>query len=127
MQGYSVKIVETSKELTPKEKVALKNFDNMIQLDEEVHDDSKSLRLQIEDYAVIEVYNEKSDNKNYTKYIFIDNDNRKYITGSQPLFDTFMEIYEEMKDEEEPWEIDIYKRKSKNYNGKYFLSCSIVD
>ena len=43
--------------------------------------------------------NEKSDtNKDYNNYMIVDKDGTKYITGSPSFWDSFNEIYEEMKE-----------------------------
>lgn len=130
MEGYSVKIVNSSRQLTAKERIAMKNFDSAIALDDLIPDDGTGVKeiLKIVDFVECEVHNEKSDNKDYKKYIFISEDGQKYITGSQPLFDSFIAIYEEMTDEDdgEEWSIAVYRRESNNYKGKTFLTCEIV-
>lgn len=127
MPGYSVKIVETSKELTARERVKLKATDDCASLDEATKDGA--LLITVDGFAVLEVHNEKSDNKDYTKYILMDKDGTRYITGSNPLWTSFMDIYDEIAGEDleaEPLQICVYQRESKNYKGKAFLTCSIA-
>ena len=123
MTGYSVKIKESSMELTAKQRIAIKDTTSCIKLDE---------ATQVEDiiidpmaWAILEVHNEKSDNVDYENYIIIDQSGQKYVTGSQSFWTSFMDIYEEMEDEEEDWCIRVYRVDSKNYKGKQFLTCSI--
>lgn len=125
MKGYEVKIIDASKELSARERIILKNFDNMIQLDDVITEDSPRLQIDIDGYAVAEVHNEKSDNVDYEKFIIFGRDGQKYITGSQPFFSSFKEIWDEMKDENEDWAIIVYKLESNNYKGKEFLTCTI--
>lgn len=125
MTGYEVKITESSKELSARERIALKNFDEMVALDEAVNAESPRLMIDVESYAVADVHNEKSDNVNYRKYIIIDKTGQKYITGSEPFFASFKEIWDEMAGETEEWSLIVYKRESNNYKGKSFLTCTI--
>ena len=125
MEGYKVTIVDASKQLIGKEKIMYKDFDNMVQLDQAVVE-GQGLIVKVRDYVVAEVHNEKSDNKDYTKYILVADDGQLYITGSEPLWNQFMSIYSDMKDEPDDWSLKIYKRESKNYKGKSFLTCTIV-
>ena len=125
MVGYEVKIIESSKELSARERISLKNFDEMIALDEAVNVETPKLMIDVTGYVVAGVHNEKSDNVDYEKFIIIDKGGNRYITGSQPFFSSFIEIWDEMKDENEDWGIAVYKRESNNYKGKEFLTCTI--
>jgi hypothetical protein len=125
MTGYDVKIIDSSKELTARERIAFKNFDDAIQLDSAVTPESPRLLIDVEGYVVASVHNDKSDNVDYEKYIIIDKEGQRYITGSQPFFSSFKEIWDEMYEENEPWSIAVYKRESNNYKGKQFLTCTI--
>lgn len=125
MTGYEVKIIESSKELSARERISLKNFDEMITLDEAVNAETPRLMIDVSGYVVASVHNEKSDNVDYKKFIIIDKDGQRYITGSNPFFSSFKEIWDEMVDENEDWGITVYKRESNNYKGKEFLTCTI--
>lgn len=125
MTGYEVKIIESSKELSARERISLKNFDEMIALDEAVNAETPRLMIDVSGYVVASVHNEKSDNVNYNKFIIIDKDGQRYITGSNPFFSAFKEIWDEMDSENEDWGITVYKRESNNYKGKEFLTCTI--
>ena len=124
MEGFSVKIFETSKELTAKEKIKLKDTSNAIRIDE-VTQDGK-LVISPDFYVVLDVHNEKSDNVDYKNYIVVDKKGNKYVTGSESFFTSFKDIYDEMRGEDEDYEIEIYRLESKNYKGKTFITCSIV-
>lgn len=125
MTGYEAKIIESSKELSARERISLKNFDEMIALDEAVNAETPRLMIDVSGYAVVSVHNEKSDNVDYNKFIIIDKDGQRYITGSNPFFSSFKEIWDEMDGENEDWGITVYKRESNNYKGKEFLTCTI--
>lgn len=125
MTGYDVKIIESSKELSARERISLKNFDEMIALDDAVNAETPRLMIDVSGYVVVSVHNEKSDNVDYNKFIIIDKDGQRYITGSNPFFSSFKEIWDEMVGENEDWGITVYKRESNNYKGKEFLTCTI--
>ena len=126
MADYSVSIVESSKELTGKERVALKNLDDCVSLDDAITPDTPKVVIDVKDYVILNVHNEKSDSKDYEKYIIYDKSGTRYITGSHPFFTTFEEIFSEMKDDDEEWSLVVYKRESNNYKGKQFLTCTII-
>lgn len=126
MEGYSVKIRETSKELTPKERVAIKDTSNAVPLDEATAEGAITI-----DYAyhvVLDVHNEKSDNKDYTKIIVVDKAGNKFVTGSESFRTAIIDIVDEMIDAgcEDEITLEVYRKDSKNYKGKQFITCSLV-
>lgn len=128
MAEYSAKVVDVigDKELTGKEKVALKNFADMIQLDEVTQEHEDGVLINVDFVAVIEVHNEKADTKDYKKQVYVDKDGQMYISGSESLFRQYESIYEDMKDDPEEWGIKVIRKESSNYKGKDFLTCVIV-
>lgn len=125
MNGYTVTITESSKDLTAKERIALKDTSNAIKLDE-VCKPEEPFVFTPALYAKIHVENPNSEDKEYDQYIFVDTEGRKYMTGSQSFFDSFINIWNEMGDEQEEWSIEVTKHPSKKYSGKYFITASIV-
>lgn len=124
MIGYSVEIKEASRELTPKQRIVLKDTSDAIKLDTAC--DEEAIIIEPVDYAVLSVHNEKSDNVDYENYVIIDKNGDKYVTGSPSFWSSYMDMYNEMQGEEEAWSIKVYKLDSKNYKGKKFLTCSII-
>ena len=124
MEGYKVTIKETSKELTARERIMLKDTTNAIKLDEACSEDHFIITPVA--YAVLGIHNEKSDNIDYENYIIVDDAGNKYVTGSASFWSAFSEIWEEMAEEDEAYQIAVYKVESKNYKGKHFITCSIV-
>ena len=122
---YEVTIREVSAELSARDRIKLKDFGNAVQLDEACADGSFVLSPAI--WAILDVHNEhSSQDKDYHKYIIMDTAGNKFITGSDSFLKSFMEIWNEMKDTGEEYSIEVYRRPSKNYKGKFFLSCSLV-
>ena len=124
-KDYEVKIKSTSKELTARERVLLKDTRNAIKLDEAVGE--TPLVITPDYYAVLDIHNEKSkEDKDFENYLIVDVGGNKYVTGSHSFFEAFTEIVEEMDGTGEEYQIEIYKLDSKNYKGKKFITCSIV-
>lgn len=123
MENYKVEIKESSKELSARERISLKDTTNAIRLDEALADGT--LTITPVDYAILGIHNEKADDKDYENYIILDKSGTKYVTGSTSFWSSFIEIYEEMQLENEEYSILAYRVESKNYKGKYFLTCSI--
>lgn len=127
MEGYSVKIRETSKELSAKERIAIKDTSNAISIDE-VTATEGSIVIQYDFHVILDVHNEKSDNKDYTKIVVMDKGGTKYVTGSESFRTALTDIVEEMVDagEGDNITIQVYRKDSKNYKGKQFITASIV-
>lgn len=123
MNGYSVSIKETSKNLTAKERIAIKDTTSAIKLDDATQ--VESILISPEMFAVLSIHNDKSDNPDYENYIVVDKDGRKFVTGSQSFWTSFMDIWTEMENEDEDWSVLVYRHPSKNYKGKDFITCSI--
>lgn len=124
MTGYSVKIVNASKELSARDRVAVKDTTNAIALDDATKD--SPLVIAIDYYVELAIHNEKSEDKDYKKYVVVDKSGNKFVTGSESFFTAMLEIMDEMSDSGEDFEIQVYRMPSKNYKGKEFLTCSIV-
>lgn len=126
MEGYSAKIVNTSKELSAREKIKIKDLTNAVGLDEAVTDDVP-LMVTPQLWAELAIHNEKSKDKDYKKYILIDAAGTKYATGSESFWSAFNDIVAELEDagEDGDFTIEIYRLPSKNYSGKSFLTCSL--
>jgi hypothetical protein len=125
MDGYKVEILESSKELTAKERIQLKDTTNAVALDDATKGGNKVVITPVA-FAILKVHNEKSDTKDYQKYIIEDKDGTKYITGSAPLWSTFKAFWDELETEDEAWSVEVYSMPSKNYKDKAFLTCSVL-
>ena len=131
MANFETKIIETTHDLTARERILMKDTTNARKIDEvvdELRDNGEILVITPVDYVVLQIHNEKSkDRKDYNNYLIIADDGAKYVTGSPSFWNSFKEIWDEMKAEsDEPFQIEIYKVPSKNYNGKDFITCSII-
>ena len=124
MEGYNVTITKTSKELSHKERVRMKDITNALSLDEVTQDGPVLIDLDF--YAVLNVHNEKSESVDYTVCILVDKAGTKFRTGSPSFLTALDEIMVDMADCDEPWQLEVSRRPSKNYKGKEFLTCSVV-
>lgn len=126
MIGYSVEIIETSKDLTARERIQAKDTTDAIPLDEATQKDNGFCVFTPSYWVRLKVHNEKSDNKEYVKYVIVDTDGVRYVTGSESFYTAFREIFDEMCGTDEEYQVKAYRVPSKNYKGKEFMSCSIM-
>nr|DAW38128.1 MAG TPA: ssDNA binding protein [Caudoviricetes sp.] len=127
MEGYKVEIVHSTKELTVREKIRIKDLSNVIQLDDATQQEG-NIVIDFDYYVILKVHNEFSkDDKDYNKYVIVDKSGNKFVTGSESFMTSLEGIVDEMADAgETDFEIEVYRKDSKNYTGKQFLTCTIV-
>ena len=124
--AYNVTISKASRDLSPKERVMLKDLTNATPLERCVEGDVE-FQISPDFYAILNVHNDKAKNdKDYTVLLIMDNAGNKYKTGSESFISAFTSIMEDMADCKEEWSISIYGLPSKNYQGKRFLTCSVI-
>lgn len=132
-RDYKVTIKRTSKELTKIERIAFKDLSNCLKLDEVLESvPEDSFNIEVAAFVELEIHNEKvrgGDNKDYNAYIIVSKTGEKYATSSNTFWNAFSDIAEELEEELESGEgftIEVYRRPSRNFAGKYFITCSIV-
>lgn len=127
MEGYKVEIAHSTKELTVREKIRIKDLSNAIQLDDATQQEG-NIVIDFDYYVILNVHNEFSkDDKDYNKYVIVDKSGNKFVTGSDSFMTSLVGIVDEMADAgETDFEIEVYRKDSKNYTGKQFLTCTIV-
>lgn len=124
---FSAKIAEASRELTIEERIKVKDTRDAESLEKISRDGA--IVLNIVAFVVLDIHNEKSEDKDYRQYVLLDNDGNKYMTGSEPFFNSFVDIWDELDDAEVPVSernFKIYQRPSKNYTGRNFVTCSLA-
>ena len=127
MEGYKVEIIHSTKELTVREKIRIKDLSNVIHLDDATQQEG-NIVIDFDYYVILMVHNEFSkDEKVYNKYVIVDKSGNKFVTGSESFMNSLEGIVDEMADAgETDFEIEVYRKDSKNYTGKQFLTCTIV-
>ena len=123
---YSSNIAFCSKELSKIEKIAIKDTGDCEAIDKTLESaPDGAFVIDVDYYANIAIHNEKAKgDTDYNVYVIVDRNGTKYCTSSNSFWNSFVDIANEM--EGEPFSIKVYRKSSKNYAGKYFLSCSIV-
>lgn len=121
--AYTAEITKCNKELSKKERVMYKNASDCKRLDDETIK-TGSLVIKPTLWLELSVHNDKAKNPDYTQYIIVDEDGTSYLTGSENFMANFLSIAEEM--EGEPFEVEVYRKPSKNFNGKDFLTCKLI-
>ena len=127
MTNYTTSITESSKELSVREKIKLKDLTSAIAIDKVVEPE-KPLVIAPDFYAYLSIHNEKlpENEQDYKTMVIVDKSGTKYYTSSDSAISSFVDIFDEMIDTAEPFEIEFYKRESKNYSGKHFITCLLV-
>lgn len=128
--GFKATILETSTELTAKERIKIKDTSNALSIDElsqEYKFNGNKFIIDVEYFAVLHIENGFSDDKEYDQLVLVDKESNKFVTGSKSFMENFIDIAEEMKEAgEHELTIEVVRKESKNYKGKEFLTCSIV-
>lgn len=127
MEGYKVEIVHSTKDLTVREKIRIKDLSNVIKLDDATQQEG-NIVIDFDYYVILKVHNEFSkDDKDYNKYVIVDKGGNKFVTGSESFMTSLEGIVDEMAEAgETDFQIEVYRKDSKNYTGKQFLTCTIV-
>lgn len=120
---YSVEIEYSSKELSAKERLQIKDTSDCIKLDTATN--NGPVIIDVDSYAVLNIHNEKSSNPDYKCYVIVDKDGSRYATGSESFFNAFMFIWDELGGTDD-WSLKAYRLPSKNRPGKDFITCSVV-
>lgn len=127
MTNYSVKVVESSKELTKKETVMFKDLSDAVNLSEFIDEQHGAVMIDVESWAELAIHNEKAkegQDKDYTNYVVVDKNGTRYYTGSESFWSAFNDIWCDMYDSTEEWSLKVYKKQSKGK--KDFITCSVM-
>lgn len=133
MKEYNVTITDASKELTAREKIKLKHLNGVPKLIDLCLE--KPYAFSPKDWFLLNIHNEKvrrkDGNTDYQILIVEDIDGNMYSTSSTSFYETFTDIFSDMKElvEEtgEAYEVEAYQFPSKNYEGNNILSCRLID
>lgn len=121
---YSAVVKESSRELTPKERVMMKEMSDCVMLNDEA--EKEPVLIDPEFWCTVAVHNEKSDNKDYDVYVIVDKNGTKYKTSSENFMNSFEDIMADMAGTDEPFSIKVFTLPSKNRSGQTFLTCTLV-
>lgn len=125
--GYSVTVLYTSRDLSVKEKIKIKDTTGSVTLDKATAEGS--IIIKPDYWASLSIHNEKSkrEDKDYSNYIIVDKDGTIFSTGSESFWSSFISIVDELTAAgETDYEIKVYRLPSKNFAGKDYLTCSLL-
>ena len=133
MNGYKAVVKESVKGLTAREKIAIKALNDVTELNDLVTPE-QAIMINLDNVVTVQVHNEKSDNQDYNKYVYIDKDGTKYVSGSEPLYTTVKDILSDIEDaiadgemdETEDITIKVMKKESAKYKGQMFLTAELI-
>lgn len=125
-EDYNVTIIETLKELSAKERIrAKKSTSTAVKLDDVVAPDAPFIISSIDNYVLLSVHNEHAENNDY-KVLLIFGDGQVFSTGSPSFTDSFVDMISELYDSGEAFGVECYKIASRNYKGKFILTCNVI-
>lgn len=118
-------IAESSKELTARERVALKHPENTVAVNELLEREGE-FTFTPSWYASVKIEDPEApeDERVRFTYLLAADDGTLYGTGSESLMTAFLDIFKEMDGSGEEYEIRVYKTRSKN--GRNYTTCSLV-
>lgn len=127
-EDYRIEIKESSRELTAKERIMIKQLTGAVRIDEATQDNE--LVINPVAYAILAVHNERSKgDKDYETMAVINNDGTIYLTGSQSFRSSiiqFWDDYLELLESGENASVKVFRMPSKNYKGKEFITAAII-
>lgn len=125
-ETYSVEIIAQSHELSKREKVMMKDTSNAIKFDDVITPD-QGITITPTGWVKLSIHNPKGERKDFENLIITTYEGEKYVTGSPTFIEKFLSIWDDMYDpNDEDFQVEVFKRDSKNYKGKQFLSCAVV-
>lgn len=119
MSEFKVEVIKSSRELTAREKIQLKDTAACISLDRLSREQPDAV-IGVEGYAVLAIHNERAKgDTDYEQLVVLSTDGNKYITGSNAFRTSFLDIWEEMANDPEPWGIRVIRKQSNNFAGEF--------
>lgn len=123
---FNAKVVETSRPVSRKFEVMLKDYSSAQSLDQ-LTESGDVVDIKVDLFAIVHVQNPQSkQNPEYDVCVIIDQDGNRYRTGSDSCIRQLRDCMKDMEGVEEEWALRFYKRASKNYQGKSFITCTII-
>lgn len=125
MEGFESKITACSNsEMSKRDQLKMMDLTNAIQLENAITANGQ-VEITPEIWAIVAIVNPRSKGeKEYTKFVLIDDAGKKWQTGSESFMQAFKQINDFM--EGEPFSIVAYGVESKNFPGRNFLTCAIL-
>lgn len=124
MANYEVSVREASIELSARDRIRVKDTTGATPLDSATQ--AGDVTITPAWWAILDIHNEGSNDKDYSCYVIVDRNGERYKTGSQSFWSAFLNIWNELKDDDEPFSVRAYRMPSKNREGRDFITCSLI-
>lgn len=122
---FNLIISESLKTLTKKDMLQLKDLSDAIKLDQATQENGTVMIFDVRNIVSLSLVSDDPQNpQEYSKTVVVDADGNRYVTGSDSFARRAWEIAKEMDGDE--FGLKVYRRPSKNYAGREFLSCSVI-
>lgn len=127
---FNVIINSTNMELSVRDRIKMKDTSTATKFDDIITEDGQQngIVVAIKGYATLSIHNEHAkDGTDYEQTVVVTADDTRFITGSSSFRDNLMDIADELLDEGiTEFDILVYKQRSKNRDGKYFITCALA-
>lgn len=127
---FNVNITKTSMELSVRDRIKMKDTSTATKFDDIITEEGQEngIIVSVKGYATLAIHNEHAkDGTDYEQTVIVTADDTRFITGSTSFRDNLCDISEELFDEGiTEFDILVYKQKSKNRDGKYFITCALA-
>lgn len=123
---FSAKILWSLHELSFKERArfglcpAATTIDSLL-----VQDGVNSVDIDVANAVTVQIHNEASENKDYTRLYIEDKNGTLYSTLSSSAITSALAIFNAMNGCEEKWALVVTKQPSKDRAGKFYYKCDV--
>lgn len=122
---FNVIVSKSLKDLTKKAVIQLKDLSDAVKLDNATQENGTVMIYNVQNIVTVDLVSDDPDNpQEYTKTVVIDSEGNRFVTGSDAFARRAWNIAEEMDGDD--FGLKVYRRPSKNYAGREFLSCSVI-
>lgn len=127
---FNVNITKTNLELSARERIKMKDTSTATKFDDIIAEEGQQngIIVSVKGYATLAIHNEHAkDGTDYEQTVIVTADDTRFITGSTSFRDNLCDISDELLDEGiTEFDLLVYKQKSKNRDGKYFITCALA-
>lgn len=126
MKAYKAEVIDAHKELTPRERIQMKEFSDSVRIVDFIAN-SEDPVITVCGYAAVHVTNEAADDpkdREYDKFQFLDSEGIKYSTSSKSLYEAVTDIYKELEGQDV--RVRFCSKQSRNFKGGEFLTAVLV-
>lgn len=127
---FNVTITSSNMELSVIDRIKMKDTSTATKFDDIITEEGQEngIIVTVKGYALLAIHNEHAkDGTDYEQTVIVTADDTRFITGSTSFRDNLCDISDELSDEGiTEFDLLVYKQKSKNRDGKYFITCALA-